>query len=199
MPWVQFFSYIFSTALTPGPNNVMSMNLCQSCGWRKAFMYSFGATSGFFVLMTLAGFLNLMLAALIPQIQPYLLWLGVAYMLYLAYKTLFPKKHAADAEPQSGGRLFVLGVFLQLANVKGILYGLVAMGVYIVPHFSEPYQILLFSAFLCLVSLTTNTLWILFGMAFQKLFSKYPVVSRLVMASLLLYCAVTLMISAFSA
>lgn len=40
--WIGFLSYVFITAFTPGPNNIMSMSNASRLGFKKAFPFNLG-------------------------------------------------------------------------------------------------------------------------------------------------------------
>lgn len=85
--WLNFLSYAVVTAVTPGPNNLMSMSNAGRLGFRRAFPFNLGVWAGFSVVMLLCTFFCGALSDLIPKIKTPMLVVGAAYMLYLAYKT----------------------------------------------------------------------------------------------------------------
>lgn len=40
--WLNFLSYAIVTAVTPGPNNIMSMSNAGRLGFRKSFPFNLG-------------------------------------------------------------------------------------------------------------------------------------------------------------
>ena len=51
--WIPFFTYAVATAITPGPNNIMSMSNGSRFGFRKAFPFNLGIGAGFSIVMLL--------------------------------------------------------------------------------------------------------------------------------------------------
>ena len=79
-----FLVYCAIMAVTPGPNNLMSLYLGAS-GGSRFWRFFAGSMAGLFVKCALCGLLNVLLAEKIPALVPYLKWLGALYMLYLAF------------------------------------------------------------------------------------------------------------------
>lgn len=188
-PWVSFLTYIFIMAYTPGPNNIMSMNNGKNAGFKKAMAFNFGVLTGFFCVMILCLIFTTVLYAVVPKIQFPMKILGAAYMVYLIIKTLVPsKKH----ETKNSNGSFLIGVLLQLINPKIIMYGITAMSSYILLYYKSIPVLVFFTFLLAFVGLTGSICWTLFGSLFSIVFNKHGKILNVIMAILLLYCAVSL-------
>ena len=128
--WFSFLTYAVVTAVTPGPNTLMSMSNGGRLGFRRALPFNFGIWAGFTVVMLLCTALCGALSALIPRIRLPMLVLGAAYMLHLAWKTW---RSGPLSDGQSGGDGFWSGLLLQFINPKIYIYGIVSMEAYILP------------------------------------------------------------------
>jgi threonine/homoserine/homoserine lactone efflux protein len=188
-PWLSFLSYIFIVAYTPGPNNIMSMNNAKNVGFRKGIVFNFGILAGFFVVMILCLVFSTVLYALVPTIQLPMKIVGAAYMVYLVVKTLVPSK---GHETKSSNGSFWAGALLQLVNPKIMIYGITALSSYVLLYYQEIPVRIFFAFLLAFVGFTGTLCWALFGSLFSLLFSKHGTVVNIVMAALLLYCAVSL-------
>jgi threonine/homoserine/homoserine lactone efflux protein len=188
-PWISFFSYIFIVAYTPGPNNIMSMNNAKNAGFKKGIIFNFGILAGFFVVMILCLIFSTVLYTLVPKMQLPMKILGAAYMLYLIVKTFAPSK---EHEIRNNNGSFLIGALLQLINPKIIIYGITAMSSYILMYYNEPPVLVCFAFLLAFVGFTGTICWALFGSLFNKLFNKHGKILNIIMAILLLYCAVSL-------
>ena len=51
--WFSFLTYAVVTAVTPGPNTLMSMSNGGRLGFRRALPFNFGIWAGFTVVMLL--------------------------------------------------------------------------------------------------------------------------------------------------
>lgn len=190
MSWLHFLSYAVVTAVTPGPNNIMSMSNAGRLGFRRSFPFNLGIWAGFSLVMLLCTLFCGTLSSLIPKIKMPMLFIGAAYMLWLAWKT-FRSASAIEEDPRGGG--FVSGMLLQFVNPKIYIYGVVSLEAYILPFYQGRWAALVFFALLlAFIGFTFTLLWALFGSAFKLLFSRYARITNAVMALLLVYCAVSL-------
>lgn len=193
MSLLSFLLYVFITSFTPGPNNIMAMLFANKYGFKKTLTFCLGVGAGFFVIMVLSSYFNLVLHNFIPKIEFPMMILGAGYMLYLAYKIITSK---ASAQDDDGGKYnsFLAGMLLQFINPKGILYGITVVGTFILPYYTSNISLLLFSLFLAVVGFMSTSSWSLFGSVFQKFLTKYRTQFNAVMALLLVYSAVSIFI-----
>jgi threonine/homoserine/homoserine lactone efflux protein len=188
-----FVAYVLVTTFTPGPNNIMSMTNASRLGFKKALPFAVGVGAGFVVILMLAALFSGLLYSAIPSIKPYMLAVGALYMLYLAYKTLKSAWHPHEEEI-NGRTGFLWGALLQFVNPKGVLYSITVMSAYILPYWQAPLTLALISIALGVVCIASTVCWALFGSAFKALFSAHAKAVGVVMALLLVYCAVSLFI-----
>ena len=191
MSVVSFLLYVFVTSFTPGPNNIMAMLFANKYGFKKTLRFCFGVGAGFFVIMLLASYFNLLLHNFIPKIELPMMILGAGYMLYLAVKIVTSKNSENDDETGKYNS-FLAGMLLQFVNPKGVLYGITVMGTFILPYHTSNVSLLFFSLFLAVVGFMSTSSWSLFGSIFQTFLSKYRNQFNIVMALLLVYSAVSI-------
>jgi threonine/homoserine/homoserine lactone efflux protein len=120
MPWPDFIAllaFLTATAFTPGPNTTLSTALAANRGLRGALHFVCAVPVGWALLfgVCLAG-----VGALIATVPP-LRWavkaLGVAYLLWLAYK-LARTTRLAEADSSQLDVTFWQGAALQFVNIK---------------------------------------------------------------------------------
>ena len=117
-----FFSFVFVTTFTPGPNNISSASMGVLYGHKQTRQYRLGIAVGFFLLMLLCGWISTALLRVFPPIENVLRFVGAAYILWLAYETLRASYTFEEgAQPLLG---FNRGLWLQILNPKVIVYGL---------------------------------------------------------------------------
>lgn len=156
--WINFLSYAVATAVTPGPNNLMSMSNAGRLGFKRAFPFNLGILTGFAVVMLLCTFFCSALSGLIPKIKTPMLIVGAAYMLWLAYKT-FKSPPISDEGGGSDARSgYLSGLALQFVNPKIYIYCIVSMEAYILPYFQGQWVSLAFFAAAGLYRLCIHTL-----------------------------------------
>jgi cysteine/O-acetylserine efflux protein len=185
-----YITYVLLTSFTPGPNNIMAMSNASRVGFRRSLPFNGGVFAGFFAVTALACAFSLTLQSLLPGIKPVMTAIGAAYILWLAWKTGFPRPHSDDSAPGSG--TFVSGMFLQFVNPKALLYGVTVASTFLVPYYESPTVLGAFCLFMAGVSFVSTSTWALFGSVFERFLSGNARAVGLVMAALLVYCAVSL-------
>ncbi len=187
-----FLSYIIATSFTPGPNNIMAMSNANQHGLRKTFRFIFGVTVGFFAIMLLSSFFNLVLYNYIPRIKFVMNLLGSLYMAYLAFKIMKTNKTKNKEQVSDTLNSFFTGFILQFINPKGILYGITAISTFVIPFYKSALSLLLFSVLLAFVGFLSTFMWAVFGSLFQKFLSNYERPFHIAMGLLLLYSAISI-------
>ena len=188
--WINFLTYVVITAVTPGPNNIMSMTSAGQRGFKQSLPFCFGIWAGFSIVMLLCTMFCSLFSTLIPRIKLPMLVIGATYMLYLAWKT-FKSSGKIEERGTQGG--FFSGLGLQFINPKIYIYGIVSMEAYILPYYSGHIAILVgFALLLAFIGFIFTLCWAGFGSVFKLLFSRYAKLTNSLMALLLLYCAISL-------
>lgn len=189
-----FLSYIFITAFTPGPNNIMAMSNAGRLGFRRSFPFILGILLGFSAMMALCTLFSAGLYALIPKIKPFMLAAGAGYMLYLAWKIWKSNSDIQVEDTKSSS--FLAGCLLQFVNPKIMVYGITAMSSYILPVYRNPLILAGFVLLLSMVGFAGSTCWAAFGSVFSKIFRDHRKLLNGIMALLLIYCSVSLFLPA---
>ena len=188
--WVSFLTYAVVTAVTPGPNNIMSMSNGSRKGFRAALPFNFGIGLGFSIVMLLCTAFCSMLSTFIPKIKFPMLVVGAAYMLYLAWETFRSSDGIEENHSREG---FISGLLLQFINPKIYIYCIMSMEAYILPCYNGKMLPLFgFAMLLAFIGFAFTLCWSAFGSVFKWLFSKHTKLVNTVMALLLVYCAISL-------
>ncbi|HDR7566963.1 MULTISPECIES: LysE family translocator [Bacillus] len=194
MPIFSFLLFVFVSSFTPGPNNFLAMTYAKQYGLKRSITFCLGVAFGFFIITSLCSFFNIVLINILPLIEFPLKILGVAYMLYLAFKILTSKGNT-DTNEKSNKNIFLVGIMLQFVNPKGILFGLTVVSTFILPYYHSYSSYLFFSLFLGIVGLMSTFSWCLFGSMFQKLLLKHNRIFNIIMAVLLAFSAISIVIN----
>lgn len=80
-----FLTYALVMAITPGPNNILTLSCVGRHGLRGSSRLIWGVSGGFVVVMLLSGLFSLTLSRALPAVMPWLVWLGAGYILWLAW------------------------------------------------------------------------------------------------------------------
>ena len=158
-------TFILISTFTPGPNNISSAALGALHGFRKTLNYLLGISVGFFLVMFACAWISTSFVDLVPQVEPYLRYIGAAYALYLAYGIL------KASYSFSGGNItplgFMAGFLLQLLNPKLIIYGLTLFSTFLVTVTDKLLQLVVVLG-LAAISFVAISTWTLFGSIIKR-------------------------------
>lgn len=185
-----FASYLFLTAYTPGPNNIMAMTNSAKFGLKSSLKFCLGVITGFAVAMVLCAVFTTLLFKYIPAIEPFMKWVGAAYILFLAYTIFMDKPHKGGEKAQLNPTGYLTGVLMQFVNVKVFLYGITALSTFVLPYNRSFSAVIFALVILDAVGFSAVCCWALFGSLFQRFFENHRRILNAVMALLLVYCAV---------
>lgn len=85
-PILAFLAFAFAASVTPGPNNVMLAAAAANRGMRATVPMMIGINTGFAFMILLVGLGLATPLSLYPRVHAALRWIGIAWMLYLAWK-----------------------------------------------------------------------------------------------------------------
>ena len=190
MPLSVFIEMTLSAILTvwsPGPNNILLLSSASKYGVRGNLRFMTGIWSGSLTLMCLSGLFCSTLGTIIPGIQPVMKYLGAAYILYLAWQTW----HRIPPSDQVQERMptWKMGFFLQMINVKIIIYGITMFSAYILPYEAGVPMLFLFAVYLMILGALGNLIWAFAGNMLKCGYSRYYKLMNAVMALLLIWCS----------
>ncbi len=143
--------------LTPGADMMFCLGQGLHSGARPAVAASAGISAGALVHVTLAGLGLGAAVAAIPWLFDVIRWVGVGYLLFLAWGAVTRGAAHADAPRIPSSRAFRAGLWVNLTNPKVILFVLA-----FIPQFVDPAagpllgQFLVFGAILSLGGFVIN-------------------------------------------
>ena len=188
---------ILVVGYTPGPANLYSLACCLKFGRRKALKMWRGLFTGFVIDITVMVVLTHILGEIMGQYIVYLKYVGAAYILWLAWKML---RNIGKQKAEADTCTFTSGLLMQLTNAKMLLFELTVFSVYVIPYtedLPESQQLLklfMVAALLLLAGPGANMAWLYAGAYLRRFFSKYEKQVEIIMAILLVLCAVYLML-----
>ncbi|MFU8776265.1 MAG: LysE family translocator, partial [Roseovarius sp.] len=124
--------------LTPGADMMFCLGLGLRAGPRPALAASAGISAGGMVHVTLAGLGLAAAIAALPAVLDVIRWLGVGYLMWLAWGALRMGPLRPDARVMGVVRAFREGMMVNLLNPKVILFVLA-----FVPQFVDPARAIL--------------------------------------------------------
>jgi cysteine/O-acetylserine efflux protein len=190
-----FLTYAAVTTFTPGPNNITSAAIGMRLGYRKTVPYILGIMLGFLMIMLASGILTDIASHAYQGALPYLKWIGVIYMVWLAVSLFLPSPHGSD-EGRGRNAGFRSGLLLQIANPKVILYGITIYSSFHLLLAETPMRLAASSIFLALLGGIATSLWAVLGNLISGFLKSRTalLIFNIIMALLLVYSAVAILL-----
>lgn len=189
MDTLPFFLYVIIMAITPRPNNLMSLAESSHLGLRRSVPFLYGLFVSFFILDIVALCLSKLLLDTLPDFEFIFKLLGSAYIIFLSFK-LWTAPPSTEIKEISQRRLFLSGMFLNLSNIKVMLYFLMAYVSFLLPVYKDWAPILFFSIAMCLLASLCNVIWAAAGASLRRFLNKYEQQTNRILALLLLLSAI---------
>ena len=131
--YLAFLPAALALILTPGPDMLFAMAQGLRGGAWPAIAASAGISMGTFINATLAGLGLGALVAAAPWVFGLVRWVGVAYLVFLAVKTLRSPLLGENTRPIRPASALRDGMIVNLSNPSVILFILA-----FIPHFVDP-------------------------------------------------------------
>lgn len=182
-----FVLYAVVTSITPGPNNVMVTACGLNFGFRRTLPAVLGIGFGFGVMVFLVGLGMGVLLSASGALFETVRWLGIAYLLYLAYGLATAGTSDMDGSvAQPWG--FLPAALFQWVNPKAWIMIMGAVVAYTSPQ-SGATTFLLIACVYALVGIPCVAVWALMGDALRHVLSDAHKVRwfNLAMAALLVW------------
>jgi threonine/homoserine/homoserine lactone efflux protein len=151
----------FVSSITPGPNNLMLLASGVNHGIRASIPHLMGVNLGFLVLLLAVGFGLGAVFGLYPAVYTVMKWLGVIYLLYLAYaiaRSSAPSEAKVGAKPMG----FWAAVAFQWVNPKAWIMAVSVFSSYLPPDPSV-LAVVVVAGLFAAINAPCITAWALFG------------------------------------
>jgi threonine/homoserine/homoserine lactone efflux protein len=166
-----FFSALaFAVAMgaTPGPNNTMLAASGANYGFRRTLPHFLGVSIGFPAMFLVVAFLGKSLLA-DPVVHGVMKWVGIVYLLWLAFAVATAKpKPAAGESAVTRPLAFWQAALFQWINPKAWIIVAGAIATYTLPGRESVSASLVLAAILFAVSLMTSGGWTLIGVGVSR-------------------------------
>ncbi|WP_346839652.1 LysE family translocator [Microbulbifer sp. SAOS-129_SWC] len=120
--------FTFSTSITPGPNNLMIMSSGLNYGVARSLQHLLGILLGFPAMIVAIGLGLGTLFQQFPLLHEVIRWVGIAYLLYLAWAIAITRE-IGNAE-RSKPFTFLQAVAFQWVNPKGWIMAVGALAAF---------------------------------------------------------------------
>ncbi|CDG22831.1 putative O-acetylserine/cysteine transport protein (RhtB family) [Xenorhabdus poinarii G6] len=157
-------TFMFISAVTPGPNNLLLTSSGANFGLRRSIPLYLGIMLGMQTMLLLSAFGVAALLLLYPAIHTGLKVLGCLYLLWLAWKTAMSHYKRLDTIELTGKPTQIYqGWLLQFLNPKAWLMGLGAVSSYSLPGSLYGYSILAISVVMLISNALAGAIWLVLG------------------------------------
>ncbi|MEA5405857.1 LysE family translocator [Arcicella sp. DC2W] len=174
-----FIIAAFGLVITPGPNMIYLISRSISQGKRAGIISLSGVIVGFLfhVIMVSFGLTAILMA--VPFAYTFLKWLGVGYLLYLAWNAIKPGSKSVfettSLKDDSNFKLFQMGFLTNVLNPKIAVFYMSFFPQFIKPEYGN----VLFQNFQLgftqmTVSFSVNLMIVLFASSISTWFSERP-------------------------
>ena len=187
-----FLLYCYVGAITPGPANLCSLSTALRYGKGPALRQWRGLFTGFFLVSMASVLITYFLGTMLNQYVGLLSWVGAAYLLWMAWHTLRSSSGPEGSAPEAPG--FWSGLLVNLTNVKVMIFCLMALTSFVLPHAKSFWSLLAAGLFLPFTGPLANLVWLFAGAALQKLFANHRKAVDIGCAAALALCAVSLVL-----
>ena len=162
----EFFVYLVTVAITPGPNTISSMANAAEKGF-KGVTFNLGMLIGITFIASFSFLLISILSKYIPLLSKLLQMLGVIYLVYLGIKML---KKTGSVKEKTG--TFIEGMLMQIMNVKVMMLCVTAISEYILPLDISYYEKWLRVFIIPLTCFVCGLVWAVAGSAMKGIYEK---------------------------
>lgn len=187
---LSFTVYVLINCFTPGPGNFLALNTVTTYGIRKGKSLFLGIFAGYYGVQIICAIFIYFLNVYLNPVMAVLKYVGVAYILWLAWHVEFSKPDEGNEEASPS---FLTGLLLQFINVKIYFFGITALSGYVVPYYHSFGMLILFELIIATVGVIATSTWIGFGSLLRRVWLQHYREINFVMAIFLLWCAFTLL------
>ncbi|MFI3248476.1 MAG: LysE family translocator [Rikenellaceae bacterium] len=160
--FLSFIIFFLVTSITPGPNNITSLSFSLRYGYRPSLPYMLGIISGVFcVFLSMATLLFYAASTSLAEALYWMRYLGAAYILYLAYKTLIMNiswNKSGDTKPR-----FTDGFIFQAINPKLYFFSTTVLSTFVNYDAATLPKLFLLSLSVSTITFICISIWALAG------------------------------------
>ncbi|UQN37249.1 LysE family translocator [Alcaligenes aquatilis] len=163
--------FCLSTSISPGPANLLAMISGAKFGIWRSLPVFFGILIGFNIIILLTGIGLGNIFQKTTLIYPILKYIGILYMLYLAYSIIRsdanPNESTAEIQPVS----FISAALLQWVNPKAWIMAVGAISAYSLPDSNPLLQSFLIAMVFFFVGAPCIAVWLISGSMMRQFLS----------------------------
>lgn len=162
--------FVLSTSGTPGPNNIMLLTSGVNHGVKKSIRHVLGINLGFPIMLVAVGLGAMQVFVMLPWLYQAIKVVGMAYLLFLAYKIANTKVSLTSGQSSKPFSFFQAALF-QWVNPKAWIMSVSAIVAFASPDSPAFWQVMTISACYFLFGLPCSMAWLSAGASLQSLLS----------------------------
>jgi len=176
--------YVMVTTITPGPNNLILLSSGANYGFRRTLPLMLGIVLGFSFMIIIVGVGIMRLFEIFPNSKLIMIWVSLAYTLYLAWVIASAKAIGETESPQLMSA--TQGALFQWVNAKGWVMALSAITLYAPSNTMS--SVLIVAFIFAIIGTPCVGIWALAGVQVRRFISSYKRIRifNIVMAFLLI-------------
>jgi len=177
-------AYVMVTTITPGPNNLILLSSGANYGFRRTLPLMLGIVLGFSFMIIIVGVGIMRLFEIFPNSKLIMIWVSLAYTLYLAWVIASAKAIGETESPQLMSA--TQGALFQWVNAKGWVMALSAITLYAPSNTMS--SVLIVAFIFAIIGTPCVGIWALAGVQVRRFISSYKRIRifNIVMAFLLI-------------
>lgn len=160
---ITYSIFVFATSGTPGPNNIMLAASGANFGVRASLPHVLGVRIGLMVMMLMVGLGLGSLFENYPIIHVVMRYVGVAFMLYLAFKIAKTKRVSNDGKSKIKPMSFINAALFQWVNPKAWITLISAVVTFIPSDDNKMTVLTILIVVHFIVGFPTTFAWAVFG------------------------------------
>ena len=162
--------FVFSTSITPGPNNLMIMSSGLNYGVGRSVPHLLGICIGFPAMIIAIGLGMGALFSQFPLLHEIIRWVGITYLLYLAW-VIARTREVGTAGTQKPFTFFQAVAF-QWVNPKGWIMAVGALAAFTTPNGAMLLEAGRIAIAFILIGGPCILVWLMFGVGLKQLLTE---------------------------
>ncbi|SHG04875.1 Threonine/homoserine/homoserine lactone efflux protein [Microbulbifer donghaiensis] len=162
--------FTFSTSITPGPNNLMIMSSGLNYGVNRSIPHLLGICLGFPAMIVAIGVGLGTLFSQFPLLHEIIRWVGIAYLLYLAW--VIASTREVGNSSHSRPFTFLQAVAFQWVNPKGWIMAVGALAAFTSPSGEMWAEIARIALTFIAIGGPCIIVWLLFGVGLKRILTE---------------------------
>ncbi|WGL17394.1 LysE family translocator [Microbulbifer bruguierae] len=184
--------FVFSTSITPGPNNLMMMSSGLNFGVSRSMPHFLGICLGFPAMIIAIGLGLGALFSQYPILHEIVRWVGIAYLLYLAW--VIANTREIGAAEGKKPFTFLQAVAFQWVNPKGWIMAIGALAAFTTPEGTMLMEAGRIALAFILIGGPCIVIWLMFGVGLKQILTtpRYMRIFNITMGLLLAASVITM-------